>query len=76
MDPDDVTPDMRSEAEIDHGDYRQVGDDWIYFDERTDKPFPWYEKAYKKAKKAAREAKEEAKEADASEPPATATPCE
>lgn len=53
---------MRAEAEGDHGDLREVGDDHIWFDERTDKPFPWHKKAYKKAEKTARDAEEEAQE--------------
>jgi hypothetical protein len=62
MDLEDVTPDMQAEAEATHRDMRTVGTEFIWFDKRTNKPFPWEEKAYKKAKKAAR-AIEEAEEA-------------
>ncbi|MER5213690.1 hypothetical protein ABT063_24740 [Streptomyces sp. NPDC002838] len=62
MDTADVTPDMRAAAEAEHGDHRVVGTEWIWFDERTNEPFPWHKKAYNKAKREA-DAVEEAAEA-------------
>ncbi|WP_219728395.1 hypothetical protein, partial [Streptomyces cahuitamycinicus] len=56
MDPEDVTPDMRATAEAEHGDMRAVGTEWIWFDKRTNKPFPWHKKAYEKAKREAKQA--------------------
>jgi hypothetical protein len=53
MDPADVTPDMRASAEAEHGDMRAVGTELIWFDKRTNKPFPWHKKAYEKAKREA-----------------------
>ncbi len=62
MDLADVTEDMRTQAEIDHGEMRTVGTEMIWFDKRTGKPFPWHKKAYKKAKREA-DALDEAKAA-------------
>lgn len=49
----DVTPEMRDQAETDHGEMRTVGTELIWFDKRTGEPFPWHKKAYKKAKREA-----------------------
>jgi hypothetical protein len=40
MAPADVSPDMRASAEVEHGDMRQIGTEWIWFDKRTNEPFP------------------------------------
>jgi hypothetical protein len=53
MDPNDVTQEMRDQAETDHGEMRAVGRDLIWFDKRTGDPFPWHKKAYEKAKREA-----------------------
>lgn len=53
MDAADVTPEMRDQAELDHGEMRAVGTKMIWFDKRTGEPFPWYKKAYKRAKREA-----------------------
>jgi hypothetical protein len=47
---------MRASAEVEHGDMRQIGTEWGWFDKRTNKPFPWHKKAYAEAKRAAKEA--------------------
>ncbi|MEU2780551.1 hypothetical protein [Streptomyces sp. NPDC007110] len=65
MDLADVTPDMQASAEAEHGDMRAVGTDYIWFDKRTNKPFPWEKKDYEKAKRKAEQgeiAKEELEE--------------
>lgn len=74
MNPSRVTADMRAQAEVDHGEMREVGDEFVYFDKRTDKPFPWHKKAYAKAKEAARKA--EASETAAADEADTAEPTE
>ena len=74
MDPDDVTPSMRRDAESEHGHQRRVGTTLIWFDARTGAPFPWHKKAYLKAKKAAHKA-EDIPTPDASGT-ASPSPCE
>lgn len=53
MDVADVTADMQATAEAEHGDMRAVGTEFIWFDKRTNEPFPWHKKAYEKAKREA-----------------------
>lgn len=53
MKTDEITPEMEAEAEATYGEMRAVGTKLIWFDKRTNEPFPWEKKAHDDAKREA-----------------------